>query len=245
LRRTGRRLAQDPEPREGVLAEVPARLRPRHRRADDAVRAVGAHNEVGVDLERPSVAVGREDAGTVGCRALDALRGDPEPQVLSRCEPCRDEVLERLVLRVQPHAPPDERREVDAVPLTREPQLDAVVTVSDGARAAELAELVEHLDGALLEDAGADRLLDLLALAAVDHDRVDAGDAEQVREQQPGGAGADDGDAGAYGLGHGVSFDGWAMASISVVRVLTVRDGLPIQRESRSRSVSTPTDRNG
>ena len=47
-----------------------------------------------------------------------------------------------------------------------------------------------------------------LARALVDDDRVDAGLAEQVRQQESGGAGADDGDSGADGGGHGVSFDG-------------------------------------
>ena len=98
--------------------------------------------------------------------------------------------------------------EVDAVAVAGEAQLDAVVARADGARAAELAERVEHLDGALLEDAGADRALDLLARARVDDDRFDARAGEQVRQQQAGGSGADDGDSGADGGGHGVSFDG-------------------------------------
>jgi len=49
------------------------------------------------------------------------------------------------------------------VPVAGEAQLDAVMTAADGAGTAELAERVEDLDGALLEDAGTDRGLDLLA----------------------------------------------------------------------------------
>src|SRR5690606_32807916 len=96
--------------------------------------------------------------------------------------------------------------EVDAVPGAGEPQFDAVVAVPDRWHARRRPGLIEDLDGALLEDPGTDRRLDILATAAVDDDGVDAGDVEQMGQQQAGRAGADDGDAGA-GRGHDVSFD--------------------------------------
>ena len=44
----------------------------------------------------------------------------------------------------------------------------------------------------VLEHAGAHAVLDVLARARLQHDRLDAGALEQVREQQPRGPGADD-----------------------------------------------------
>ncbi|GAA1960311.1 hypothetical protein GCM10009776_23640 [Microbacterium deminutum] len=64
---------------------------------------------------------------------LDPLGGHPEPQVLPGGQPCRDQVLQHLVLRIQPHPATDQRGEVDAVPLAGEAQLDAVVAVADRA----------------------------------------------------------------------------------------------------------------
>ena len=46
----------------------------------------------------------------------------------------------------------------------------------------------------LLEHAGADALLDVLAAAALEHDRLDPFALEQPRERQPRRAGADDPD---------------------------------------------------
>ena len=60
------------------------------------------------------------------------------------------------------------------------------------------ARVGEEVDRALLEQPGAHALLDVLAAAALEHDRLDALAVQQVAEQQPGGAGADDGDLGAH-----------------------------------------------
>src|SRR5690606_25546211 len=127
--RAGRGLAEDAEPGERVLAEV-AGARSAHRLARDAVRAVGADDEVRLDLEGGAVGVGGDDPGPVGVGALDAVGGDAEAEVLAVGQSGGDEVAQRLVLRIEPDAAPDEVLEVDAVPGPGEPQLDAVVTVS-------------------------------------------------------------------------------------------------------------------
>ena len=56
------------------------------------------------------------------------------------------------------------------------------------------ARVAQELDGALLEHAGADPLLDVVAAAVLEHDRLDARTLEQPRERQAGRAGADDAD---------------------------------------------------
>ena len=133
------------------------------------------------------------------------------------------------MLRVQPDAAPDEAAEVDAVAVAGEAQLDAVVArCRRCGRAAEVAERVEDLDGALLEDAGADRASRSRSRVRwIDDDRFDAEPREQVRQQKAGGAGADDGDAGADGGGHGVSFDGMRSPLSRCRRRSSVRDQLP------------------
>ena len=57
----GGRLAEDAEPRERVLAEVAAGLRAGDGGAGDAAGAVGADDELGLDLERPALRVDRDD----------------------------------------------------------------------------------------------------------------------------------------------------------------------------------------
>ena len=57
---------------------------------------------------------------------------------------------------------------------------------------------LEQVDRALLEHAGADRRLDLLAAARLEHHRFDAAQMQQVREQQARGSRADDPDLGAH-----------------------------------------------
>ena len=50
----------------------------------------------------------------------------------------------------------------------------------------------QQLDGRVLEHAGADAVLDVLAVALLEHDAVDAPRGQQVGQHEPGGSGADD-----------------------------------------------------
>jgi hypothetical protein len=54
------------------------------------------------------------------------------------------------------------------------------------------AGLGHQVDGPLLQDARLDGLLDVVAGAQVDDDRVDAAQVQQVRQHQPGRARSDD-----------------------------------------------------
>ena len=68
-----------------------------------------------------------------------------------------------------------------------------------GVQARAHAGFVEHRDGALFENAGANAAEHVLGRALLENDVVDAGALQQLPEQQAGGAGADDGDLGAHG----------------------------------------------
>ena len=58
------------------------------------------------------------------------------------------------------------------------------------------ARVAEQVDGALLEHARADPVLDVVAGAVLEHDRLDPLAGEQLREREPGRARADDPDLG-------------------------------------------------
>ena len=64
------------------------------------------------------------------------------------------------------------------------------------------AELPHQVDRVLLQEAGADAAFDVVAVAALEDDRVDAAGVEEEGEGEAGGAGADDPDLGAL-VSHG------------------------------------------
>ena len=68
-----------------------------------------------------------------------------------------------------------------------EADLEAVMDEALALQPLAGADLGHQVDGALLEHAGADRGLDRLARAALDDDRFDAAQVQQLREQQPAG----------------------------------------------------------
>jgi len=73
-------------------------------------------------------------------------------------------------------------------------QLDAVVDDPLPLQSLADARLDEQVGGALLEDAGADSMFDVLAAAVLEHNRVDPSELEQARQRQARRAGADDPD---------------------------------------------------
>ena len=79
-------------------------------------------------------------------------------------------------------------------PRPVEAQFDAVMNQPFAPHALAHARFVEQIHRALFEHARADALLHVLARLALDHDRVDALQVEQVRENQAGRSGSDDAD---------------------------------------------------
>src|SRR5690606_8479630 len=115
--------------------------------------------------------------------------------------------------RVEPGGGAHEVPEVDAVAVPAEGQDDAVVALALAVHAVTDAAVGEEVDGALFQDAGAGRVLDLATGAQVDGDGLDPGAGQQMAEHEPGGTCPDHGDlrtavddrcgGGGRGEGHG------------------------------------------
>ena len=96
------------------------------------------------------------------------------------------QVLDDLLLPVDGDAAAVRKRgEIDPVPAPGELQLDPLVDEALAAQTVAHADLVQQVDRPLLEDARADPLFDVLAAPRLEHDRVDALEMQQVREDEP------------------------------------------------------------
>ena len=97
-------------------------------------------------------------------------------------KPHRNQVLDHFLLTVdRDRTPAGQRRKVDAVSLATEAQFDAAVNQALPAHALADARLVEQVHAALLEHAGAYAVLDVVATAVFDDDRLDAVPMQQMR----------------------------------------------------------------
>ena len=94
------------------------------------------------------------------------------------------------------------------VPLPGELQVDAAVFEALAVQPAGQPGLAEQPDGAVLQYPGALPRLAVGPAADLHDHRVDAAQREQVRQQQPGRAGADDAYLGARACRGSVSFGG-------------------------------------
>ena len=70
--------------------------------------------------------------------------------------------------------------------------MDAVVDDPLAVQTLRDSGAIEQVDGALLQHAGADARLDVVAAPVLEHDRFDPGTVQQLRERQPRRPRADD-----------------------------------------------------
>ena len=160
----------------------------RDRGAADAVEAVAARDRVAAQLLLLAL-VHEADARLVGVDPVQADVVDLEEQGRARVEPRRDQVLDHLLLAVDRDRPAlGELLEGDPVTLAVEAQLDPVVDEPLAVEPIGQPELGQQVDGALLEDAGPDALLDVLAAAILEHDGLDSLPRQKVGQNQPGRA---------------------------------------------------------
>jgi hypothetical protein len=189
----GRDRREDSQPAERVLARELGEHAGRDARAADAVEAVAAGDHVALERLGRAVVAERQP-GPLGLEVGDRDVVDLEQQRPAGVEPRLDQILDDLGLAVDDDRLPGQLVERDAMTLAVELELDAVVDDSLALHPLAHPRLGEQVGGSLLEDAGADPRLYILAGAALDHHRVDALEVQEVRERQARGAGADDPD---------------------------------------------------
>ena len=189
---------EDAEPAERVLARERPQDARRDARPADAVEAVAAGDDVALELVLPAL-VREQDTRPLRLEVLDADVVHLEEQRAPGLEPRRDQILDDLGLAVDvDRLAAGELAHVDPVALAVELQLDARVDEALAAQALPDACVGEEVDDALLEHAGADARLDVLAAAVLEDHRLDPVEVEQLREHQAGRAGADDRDLRAH-----------------------------------------------
>jgi hypothetical protein len=155
---------------------------------------VAAGQKIAGELVRLPI-LAKRDAGLVGIDVAHRDAVDVEQEIPAGVEPRRDQVLDDFVLCVDGNrAPARQLRKVDPVTPPAEAELDAVVDEALALHPLADAGLGEKVDGALFEHAGPNRALDLVPAADFEHDRLDALQMKQMRQQQASGAGADDPD---------------------------------------------------
>ena len=111
------------------------------------------------------------------------------------CAARRGEILQDLVLSVDGDGfSAGEIGEIDAMAGAIETQLDAFVNQAFAFETRAYAGLLHQVDGALLEDAGTNALLDVFLGAGFQDDGFDSLEMEKMREGESGGACSDDSD---------------------------------------------------
>ena len=206
FRSAGRRLGEDAEPGERVLAEIVTPLALGHLHPADAAGPVRADKEVTSDLLSSAGGVGEHDARLAAGDVEHLGVADAEADVTAVAVAGVGEVGEHVVLRVEPHRLPDQGLEVDAVAESAKAKVDASVLMSFGQYPVRHARFDEEPDAVALQDAGPHGVLDLPPGAVVNDDGIYPGQRQQVGQHQAGGACADDPDRGhgAAVLGHDV-----------------------------------------
>ena len=194
----GRRFRHDAEPAERITLVVGLEHVGRDRGAADAVIAVAAGDIVAVDAHACAVfLVGHERprrcqvvqlhvGGLVDDNAAGFVAGGKQifgDGGLAVGHHRLAGIFPRVDQKARPVFPGDPR---------------AVVQMPLAVHALAEPDLAQERDGAGLEHAGANPLQHVGAGLPLQHDRFDAVAIENVREQQTGGAGADDDDLGAH-----------------------------------------------
>jgi hypothetical protein len=161
------------------------------------VEAVAAGDHVALELPVGAV-VAIAHARALRIEAVHRHVVDLEQEREPRVEPRGDQVLHDLRLAVDDDRAAGQLLHRHVVPLAAELEVDAPVDDPVGVHPRAHAGVPQQVGGALLEHAGADALLDVLAAAALEDDRLDPLAGEQLRERQAGGPGADDADLRAH-----------------------------------------------
>ena len=206
---------EDSEPAELVLARELGQHACRNARAADPVEPVAARDHVAFELVVAAL-VPVPNERTVGLEVVHRDVRRLEVEISTGLEAETDQVLDDLGLTVDDDRPSvGEVAQRDAVPFTCELQFDAVVHEALAQHALARAGRDEEVDDRLLEDAGADACLDVLAAPILQDHRVDALQVQEVSERESRWACTDDpySGAGSAQVAPSSSSTCWAIAN--------------------------------
>src|SRR5262245_10046284 len=192
-----RRFGQNSDPAEGIFAIIGRERGGRNARPANAVKTVAAADEVAAELFLLAV-VPEANFRRAAAEIVHAHVARLEQNLSAIGKPPRDQVLHHLLLAVDGHALADELAEIDVVQRAAEGKIDPVVEHAFALHARADAGFDQEVARPLLDQAGADAALDIVAAAVFQDDAVHALEVEKMRQHQPGGPGADDTDLRAH-----------------------------------------------
>ena len=137
------------------------------------MKTVGADDESGGQPDRFAIAFA-SDIGMVAFYVVQRRIGDVEPDFALRRQARRDQILDDLMLRIDGDRAAGQRGQIDAVTLTVERQLDAVMQRAFGLHALAEAGRDQDVHRVLFQHAGADSRFDIGARAGFQHHGFDA-----------------------------------------------------------------------
>ena len=123
---------------------------------------------------------------------MNADVGDLEMQFATAVQKRRDQILDHLLLAVDRDVAAGQLCDLDVLRAALAPEVDAVVHEAFAIQPLAHVERSQQVDGVLLEQAGADAALEVVAGTALDDHRLDARALQQQCEREPGRPGADD-----------------------------------------------------
>jgi hypothetical protein len=184
-------VGQNPKPAKRVNALETAHRLGRDAAPANAVIAIAAGDEV-ADQFACSAAVRVAHDGMRALEAFDAHVARVEYQLRAGRRARLEEILGDFGLTVDRNGIARQTLQVDAKGASGEAQGKPVVDQPLAQQPLADVRLYQQFDRALLQDAGANARGDILAAAPLEHHAVDAVLMQQLREQEPGWAGADD-----------------------------------------------------
>ena len=143
-------------------------------------------------------AMAEANDGRVGGDAIDAHVAHLEQNLPAVVEELGDQVLHHLLLLVDGDTPADQRPEIDVVELAAGAQENSIVKHALLEQARARADLDQEIVDPLLDQTGADAILDVGAAAVFKHDRRNSRPTQKHRQHEPGGPGADNADLSAH-----------------------------------------------
>src|SRR5262249_4209244 len=168
-----RRFGQNPDPAEWIFAIIDRERGGGNARPANTVKAVAAADEVAGKLSVRAV-VAEANFRRAAAKIVHAHVARLEQNWPAAGEPPLDQVLHHLLLAVDGHALADEIAEIDVVQGAAEGKMDAVVEHALALHARTDAGFDQQVARPLLDQAGADAALDIIAAAVFQDDAVHA-----------------------------------------------------------------------